>query len=81
MSGTVTHELGQCLNRQIRPYFDCSYIILSGDGLLTKLHDIILQRNQVLTSLDMKSLFTNVLASRHHDIATAYNHYLFPPPP
>ena len=82
MSGTVTHELAQYLNRQIRPYIDRSHMISSSDELLIKLHDITLHRNQVLASLDVESLFTNVPIETTIDIiiATAYNHHSLPPP-
>ena len=81
MSVTVTHELAQYLNKQIRPYIDRSHMISSSDELLIKLHDT-LHRNQVLASLDVESLFTNVPVETTIDIiiATAYNHHSLPPP-
>ena len=82
MSGTVTHELAQYLNRQIRPYIDSSLTISSSDEYLAKLHDITLHRNQVLTLLDVESFFTNVPIETTVDnvTATAYNHHSLPPP-
>ena len=82
MSGAVTHELAQYLNRQIRPYIDRSHMISFSDELLAKLHDITLHRNQVLASLDIESLFTNVPVETTLDnvTATAYNRHSLPPP-
>ena len=46
------------------------------------MHDITLHRNQVLASLDVESLFTNVPFETTIDIiiATAYNHHSLPSP-
>ena len=82
MSGTVTHEVAQYLNKIIRPYCNQKYMLRSSDELLVQLSELKLRPEQCLISLDVESLFTNVpIASTINIILNAvYEHSTIPPP-
>ena len=83
MSGTVTHEIAQFLNKMIRPYVDNSHMLRSTDELLLHTKDLKLEPGEELVSLDVESLFTNVPVDETINIIIqkAYNHPNLPPPP
>ena len=82
MCGTVTHEVAQYLNKELRPFVNRNHIVGSGDELLLRLESLTLGTNQVVTSLDVESLFTNVPIEETIDIIidTAYKHPSIPAP-
>lgn len=59
MSGTITHDISKYLNEIIRPYLNTNFIIKSSTEALLKIADIKIN-NEIVTSLDVESLFTNV---------------------
>ena len=61
MSGTITHDVSKFLNGIIRPYIDMSHSICSSDEALVNIQTLILDPGEKLVSLDVESLFTNVL--------------------
>ena len=83
MSGTVTHSIASYLNNIIRPYIESKYILRSTDEFLACFGNTKLLNGQVLCSLDVESLFTNVPVAATIDIIIkrAYNHPNLPPPP
>ena len=82
MSGTVTHSIASYINDLIRPYINSKYIIRSSDEFLAAFKDVKLSGNNVLCSLDVESLFTNVPVNETIDIIInhVYNHATIPPP-
>ena len=82
MSGTVTHEVAQYLNKIIRPYCNQKYMLRSSDELLVQLSELKLRPEQCLVSLDVESLFMNVpITSTINIILNAvYEHPTIPPP-
>ena len=82
MSGTVTHDIAQYLNKVIRPYLNSNYIINSSDQFLAEIQDIIVQNGESIASLDVESLFTNVPVQETTEIIikNVYHHETKPAP-
>ena len=82
MTGTMTHELAQYLNEIISPFIDQSYMLKSADEFLLALENLRITSNQMVVSLDVDSLFSNVPVEPTIDIIInkAYNHSSLPPP-
>ena len=83
MSGTVTHDLAQYLNQQIRPFINKTHMIGCSDELLVHLKSLTLTGTEKMASLDVESFFTNVPTEEIIEIIinTVYNHPTLPPPP
>ena len=60
MSGTVTHDVAQLINSVITPYIPTKYIVRSSDEALLGISQLRLQNQDILVSLDVESLFSNV---------------------
>lgn len=82
MSGTVSHDIAKILNYIIRPYLDNTYIVKSSTELILKLNEIEINRNSILSSLDLTSLFTNVPVNDTISIILqdVYHHETLAPP-
>ena len=82
MSGTVTHDVAQYLNKIIRPFINKKYMLQSSDELLVHLADLRLNSRQSLVSLDVESLFTNVPIDATIEVIldAVYSHPTIPPP-
>ena len=82
MSGTVTHPIASYLNDVIRPYIDTKHMLKSTDEFLAAFSNTTISPGQVLCSLDVENLFTNVPINATIDIILekAYKHPTLPPP-
>ena len=83
MTGTVTHDIAQYLNNLIRPYINKNNMIQSSNELLVHLQHRTVDNEQVMCSLDVESLFTNVPVDTTINIIaqSVYHSEHLPPPP
>ena len=75
-------EPAKYLDDIIQPYMDTNHSLKSADEFLLAIHNRKLDSNQILTSLDVETLFTNVPVEPTIKIILdrVYNHPSLPPP-